>query len=170
MTKGIIQLCYRKIIDANSTKLWDKYVFDDTHQEFFMQAQLYNQEGKLKSFYEILEKNPQAEKLQFLVSTAAVGYIQQLNGVVPEVTNAFGKLCLSFENFRFEIIQSHISDKQQHKIAIYFYSKPLLWIDTIGNQLLVSHSAQIQEEQKTDLIALQPLLNISSFKATSTII
>ena len=168
MSKGIIQFCYRKIIDANSTKLWDKYVFDDTHQEFFMQAQYYNQAGILKTYREIIEQNPQAEKLQFLVSTAAVGYIQQLNGIVPEIVNAFGKLCLPFENFKFEIIQSHITDKQQHKIAIYFYSKPLLWIDTLDNQLLISSATEDLGELETDLIPLQPMLNIISLKSTSS--
>ena len=67
-----------------------------------MQAQLY-QEGKLKTYHEILRKSA-SRKASILVSTAAVGYIQQLNGIVPEITNAFGKLCLSFENSRFEII------------------------------------------------------------------
>ena len=38
MAKKIIRLCYRKVIDATSSKPWDKYVFENTYAEFLMQA------------------------------------------------------------------------------------------------------------------------------------
>ena len=53
MAKKIIRLCYRKVIDASSSKQWDKYVFESTYTEFLMQAQFYNQEKKYSSFGEL---------------------------------------------------------------------------------------------------------------------
>ncbi len=91
MAKGIIRLCYRKIIDASSQKMWDKYVFESSYTEFLMQSQLYNQEKKYNSFAELLINVPDAEKLHFLVSAAIGGYMQQLNGIVPDIIDNLGK-------------------------------------------------------------------------------
>ncbi|MCK8491628.1 hypothetical protein M0L20_07165 [Spirosoma sp. RP8] len=166
MIKGLIRLSYRKIIDASSQKAWDKYVFDDTYQEFYMQAQSYNQDSMYSTFQELLTHVPEADKLHYLTSRAAIGYIRQLNGIVPEIVNASGKLCLPFTQFKFEILQSHVQNKELHKVAISFYSEPLTWIDTIGNSLLITYGDQRQslhegKEIETDLLALQPYLNVS---------
>jgi hypothetical protein len=169
MAKGIIRLCYKKIIDVNAQKQWEKHVFEDTYMEFFMQSQFYNQEEKYHTFEELIANVPNADKLHYLVSTAAINYIRQLNNLIPDITNAHQQLCLPFKNFRFEIIQSHIKSKEEHKVAIYFYSEPITWIDTIDNQLLIAYDNQKEtfeagNEISTDLIALQPLLSISSFQ------
>ncbi|GAB3956506.1 hypothetical protein GCM10028805_46570 [Spirosoma harenae] len=169
MTKGIIRLCYRKIIDASSQKLWDKYVFDDTFKEFYMQAQFYNQDGKYTTFQELRDNVPGADQLQSMTSSAAIGYIRQLNGIIPDIANNAGKLCLPFSQFKFEIIHSHVQNKEAHKVAILFYSDPLTWIDTIDKQLLITYGDQREalqagNEVETDLISLQPYLSISSFQ------
>ncbi|GAB3979906.1 hypothetical protein GCM10028806_46280 [Spirosoma terrae] len=171
MTKGLIRLSYRKIIDASSQKLWDKYVFDDTHMEFYMQAQLYNKDDKYNTFQELIDNVPQAEKLHYLTSRAAVGYIRQLNGVIPDVLNSSGKVCLPFTQFTFEILRSHVSNKDMHKIALTFYSEPITWIDTLGDALLIAYGDKREslsngDEVETDTLYLQPFLSISSLQAT----
>ncbi|MCF2446298.1 hypothetical protein L0657_20235 [Dyadobacter sp. CY345] len=165
--KRLIQLCYRKIIDASSEKAWDKYVFDDTWMEFFMQAQTYTQDGKYHTFQEISDKIPAAGNMTYMVSTAAINYIRQLNDIVPDIANVYGKLCLPFKRFKFEIIHSDIRDKSAHKVAIYFYSEPITWIDKLDGKLLVAYGDQREafksgQEVETELIPLQPYLNISS--------
>lgn len=167
MAKGIIRLTYRKIIDASAQKLWDKYVFDDTYMEFFMQAQFYNQENKYSTFQELLDNVPNADRLHYQTSTAAIGYIRQLNGLIPDIANTSGKLCLPFTQFKFEIIQSNVQNKEAHKVAILFYSDPLTWIDTLSNTLLIAYGDQRDalregKEVETDMITLQPYLSISS--------
>ncbi|GAB4043600.1 hypothetical protein [Spirosoma jeollabukense] len=169
MAKGLIRLCYRKIIDAASQKAWDKFVFEDTYMEFFMQAQFYNQENQYATFQELVEHVPHADKLHYLTSTAAIGYIRQLNQLIPDIANVSGKLCLPFTQFKFDIIQSHVQNKEAHKIAIAFYSDPLTWIDTLNNQLFIAYGDQREalrdgKEIDTDMIALQPYLSISSFQ------
>ncbi len=166
MTKKIIRLCYRKIIDASSQQIWDKYVFESSYSEFLMQAQFYNQEKKYSSFSEILLNDPKAEKLHFLVSSAISGYIQQLGNKIPGITDNLGKSILSFKNYRFDIINSDIKKKANHSIAITFFSEPLLWHDTAGNLLLVSSAGcePAPDGALTHLIPLQPFLSIYSFK------
>jgi len=168
---NLIRLCYRKIIDADSRKAWDKAVFDDTHLEFYMQAQRLDPEGKFNTFLELNENLPNVDQLNYLTSTAAIGYIRQLKDIVPDVANAYGKLCLPFKNFKFEIIDSHIQDKAQHKIAIWFYSEPLTWIETVGNQLLIAYGNQLEntgKEIETEMIPLVPYLSISHINPTAT--
>lgn len=104
MAKGIIRLLYRKEIDINSTRPWEKCAFNDSYQEYLMQSQLYNKDRKYTSFTELLANVPTAEKLHFLVSASITGYIRQFNGVVPDIINAFGKQFLPFKGYRFEII------------------------------------------------------------------
>lgn len=169
MAKGIIRLCYKKIIDVNAQKQWERYIFEDTYREFFMQSQFYNQEEKYHTFQELIANVPAADKLHYLVSTAAINYIRQLNDLIPDITNTQQQLCLPFKNFRFEIIQSNTQRKEEHKVAIYFYSEPLTWIDTIDNHLLIAYGNQKDainngEEIQTDLIGLQAFLSISSFQ------
>lgn len=167
MKNRIIRLCYRKIIDANAPSTWDRYVFEDTYKEFLMQAQLYNQEKKYRTFAQLLAHVPGAEKLHFLVGSAAVNYVKQLNGIIPGVLNSLGKHFLPFEDFRFEIINSHIGDIERHQVAINFYSAPVRWLDSIGDQLLVALPHQpAPGELLTETFRLQPFLSIYSLQET----
>ncbi|WP_460764596.1 hypothetical protein [Niabella terrae] len=163
-----IQLSYRKIIDSESSGYWDKAVFEATYKELLMQFQYYNSEKQYTSFSDLLQQVPAVEKLHFLVSSAATGYIRQLHGRIPDIKNALGKTCLPFHLFRFEIIDSDIRDRQRHRISIYFYSEPLLWLDTIGAYLLISTGSEKQMQDnnplETDLVALQPFLSIHSIQ------
>ncbi|RRB02881.1 hypothetical protein [Larkinella rosea] len=168
MQKGIIKLGYRKIIDASTHNAWDQFVFNDTHLEFYMQAQRLDPAGKFPTFRLLKEHVAGADQLHYLTSTAAIGYIRQLNDLIPDVANRFGKRCLPFQQFRFEIIDSHIQDKSQHKISIWFYSDPVTWIDTVENNLLIACGDKTAElptgdELQTDLIPLSPFLSITHF-------
>jgi len=166
MTKGIIRFCYRKIIDASSEKMWEKYVHESSYKEFLMQSQLYNQEKKYKSFAELLLNVPGAERLHFLVSAGVTGYIQQLNGVMPDILDNLGRHFIKFKDFRFEIINSDIADKSKHQVAINFFSEPMLWYDTVDNHLLLSAVSTEQNEDGvlTHLVMLQPFLSIYTIK------
>ena len=166
MTKRIIRLCYRKIIDASSQKVWDKYVFESTYKEFLMQSQFYDQEKKYSSFSELLIHVPGAEKLHFLVSAAITGYMQQLNGKVPDILDNLGRQVLTFNDYRFEIINSDTRNKAIHQIAVNFFSEPVKWHDITGNYLLISASdaTVTADGVLTNMLALQPFLSIYSIK------
>ncbi|QNF32110.1 hypothetical protein HUW51_04965 [Adhaeribacter swui] len=168
MPNRLITLCYRKIVDANSTKPWEKLVFEDSYTEFKMQAQLYNQEKKYRSFAELKQHVPGADKLHFLVSAAVLGYLQQLNNMVPDILNNLGQHFLKFDQFQFQIINSDILDKSKHQVAIKFYSQPLIWHDTLNQYLLVSESANSGEPALTHLLAIQPYLSIYSLQTQAS--
>lgn len=162
----IIRFCYRKIIDASSAGTWEKLVFDSSYSEFLMQAQFYNHEKKYRTFSELLSQVPGAEKLHFLVSASVTGYVQQLNGKMPDITDNLRRKFLSFKNFRFELIRSDINDKSTHQVAISFFSEPMNWHETIGEYLLVSPHTEEKNEQEmlTHLVQLQPFFSIYSIQ------
>ena len=162
----LITLAYRKLVDANSTKPWDKLVFEDSYREFRMQAQLYNQQGQYRTFGELLHYVPGADKLHFLVGGSIGGYVQQLNGLVPDIVNNVGRYFLKFSRYQFELINSNLHDPSRHQVAINFYSEPMVWHHTVDNMLLVSENKAINagEEALTYLFAIQPYLNIHSLK------
>ncbi len=166
MQKNIIRLCYRKVIDAASQQAWDRHVFDSTYNELLLQSQFYNREKKYTSFSDMLLHIPAAEKLHFLVSAAVTGYLQQLEGKVPDILNSLSKQCLAFSQYHFEIIQSDTKNKDRHQVAIDFFTGPLLWLGTIQDHLLVTAAdgEQTSDGLLTQLIALQPRLGIYSFK------
>lgn len=160
-----IRFCYRKIIDATSVKAWERLVYEDSYTEFKMQAQRFNEENKYHTFGEIVQHNPSAEQLHFLVSGAVVPYIQHLEEKVPDVLNVLGKHFLAFKNFRFEIINSHMDDHTKHRVAINFYSEPVVWIDTVGDKMIISTNNEATgEEWLTETMVLSPFLSVCSVK------
>ncbi len=164
MEKRTITLCYRKIIDINSAKPWDKLVFEDSYKEFKMQAQLFNQEKKHLTFSALIYNVKGAEQLHFLVSAAIINYLRKLNDVVPDIVNNIGRQFLTFKQFKFEIINSDVNDSSKHVIAINFYSEPLIWHETIAQFLLTSPTNLPKSEILTDLFTIQPFLTIHSIQ------
>jgi hypothetical protein len=166
MSKGIIRLSYRKVINADAQNAWEKYVSDATFQEYLIQSQNYNTDKKYFTFAELRQHVPLADKLHFLVSASVINYLKQLNGKVPDILNNQGKIFLPFKNYRFEIIDSDIRDQSRHRIAVEFISEPLTWIDTVGNLMLVAITGipEGNDGLLTEMFAMQPFLSIHSLK------
>lgn len=157
MVKGIIRLGYHKLIDQTSSSHWEKGTWEATYKEFFMQAQQFDQAGKYKTWEQLSQNIPKAEQISYLVSTSIIGYLRDLDKKIPDLTNNFGELWIPFTQFQFDIITSSIQDKSQHKIAIYFQSEPLLWLDTIGNQMLLALDNQVDKLKNGQSIETQML-------------
>jgi len=165
--RGKIRLCYRKMITIDSVGTWERLVFNDSFTEFKMQAQYYDQENKHHTFAQLLQHAPNANQLHFLVSGAIVGYVKQLNGIVPDVTNNLGLLFLTFSQFRFEIVNSDLRNIDKHTVAINFYSDELNYLAQIDQYLLTSKANPITEntgETLTDLFTISPYLSIYSIQ------
>lgn len=168
--KAIITLCLTKVIDARSGLPWDKLVFDHTYREYYMQAQQFDQEKKFDTFSQIVANNPRADAMHYLVSTAAKGHIIALNNRFPDVMDSLGKRCIPFEKFRFEIVESSVSNRNLHKIAIFFFSSPLIWIDSISqHQLVIADASQLDslfrgEEVSTSTITSGANVGIVALK------
>jgi hypothetical protein len=167
MSKGIIRLSYRKVIDADSQNVWEKYVFEATYQEYLIQSQNYNPDKKYFTFAELKHHVPNADKLHFLVSASVINYLKQLNGYVPDILNNQGKAFLPFKNYRFEVIDSDVRYKSRHRITVEFISEPITWIDTVGNLLLVTFKETVPAGDDgilTEMFTMQPFLSIHSLK------
>ncbi len=168
--RGIIKLCYTKVIDAASSLSWDKAVFEDTYREFFMQAQQFDQEKQYDTFQQILAHKPNADGMHYLVSTAAKGYLLQLNGLFPDVFDSQGKRVIPFKNFKFEIVDSSVSNKGLHKVAIHLFSEPLFWVDQLSaHQAVIGFEGDVDkylrgEEIETKTVMLLPNIGIVSLK------
>jgi hypothetical protein len=166
--KGIIKFGFQKIIDHTAASAWDTCVFDDTWMEYKMHAANYNQQNKASLFTTILKENRAAEQLHYEVSTAAIGYIRQLQGVIPGLLNKHGKSIIPFKNFKFNIIQSDMLNNKLHKVEIIFISEPLTLIDVFNDQYLIAIDDKQQElkegkEVETMLIPQVDQLSIFSF-------
>lgn len=157
-----IVFCYRKVIDVYSGQLWEKMIFEDSYLEFKMQFQYFNAEHNYKTFAELAQHTAHAERLQFLISPSIMGYIQQLNGVIPDMLNTLGRRFLAFRNFRFELINSDVRDNTVHQIAVSFYSEPVFWHETIGQFLLLSDQPLSDGTIETNLYQIQPFVSIHS--------
>lgn len=165
MNKGPVILSYRKIIDRHHQGLWEQLVWQAAFEEFKLQAQFYNQEQKFSTYGELLKHVKGAEKLPFLVSGAILNYLTQLQEKIPDIIDNQGRTFLSFKKFNFEILTAHVSDNERFKIAINFFSEPVIWYDTIGHFLLVgNHALSADNSYETHLIAIQPYLNIHEIK------
>ncbi|GAA4335790.1 hypothetical protein GCM10023149_44020 [Mucilaginibacter gynuensis] len=162
MAKRKIVLCYRKIIDVNSNKPWEKLVFNDSYMEFRMQVQNFAEVQTYPSYGELLSHVPEVKKLNHIVSGAVMNYIQQLNEVMPDILNNLGRRFLKFKTFQFEIINSHLHLKDKHQVSISFFSEPVLWYDTIDNYLLIGNEIPAESVVLTHLFQLQPYLSIYS--------
>jgi hypothetical protein len=161
----IIRFCYRKIIDSTATKAWERLLFEDSFAEFKMQAQRFNTTNTPSSFAALLQHNAAAEQLHFLTSGAVTGYLKQLNGKLPDVVNTLGKQFLYFNNFRFEIINSHTLDISKHRVAVNFYTTPVIWKDTVGNTMILAVNNTVEnDELLTDTFMMPPFVSIYSVK------
>ncbi|MBZ4191425.1 hypothetical protein [Niabella beijingensis] len=158
-----VRICYRKIIDVQTRGAWEQLVFEATYAEFLMQAQYFNRENKYTSYAQLKQEVRNADKLDFLVSTAITGYMQQLQHKIPDITNTLGLQFLPFSDYRFELLSSGITDKTRHRIAISFYSDWMRWLDTIGDRMLLSYPGH-EQEQLTELFSLPPFVSIYSIK------
>ncbi len=141
----VITLVYKKIITAQSEGAWEKRVFADSYSEFCMQGQLFTNKGVCLSFSQMQQAQPQSSQLHHLVSASVIAYLHQLKNVIPDKCDSLGQLFLSFDQYRFEIIESHLQDRTQHQIALTFFSHPMVWHDTIGERLLLSDAWRDRE-------------------------
>ena len=93
--KAKIKLAFRIVIDQNSEIVWDKYILEDTYFEYKIQHQVFDdKENPVKNYWELLRKNPHAEKIPFLLSSAVVNYVASLT-VRSEVFRMFWEILFS---------------------------------------------------------------------------
>jgi len=166
MAKAIIQFAYRQIINATSTSSWEKAVWAASYNEFLLKSQAYNQEGKFTTFTQLKANDGRANSLHYKSGFAIAGFVTTLKNVMPDITTSFGKSLL-FDTHDFEVIETDVTNQLMHEVAVLYYSKPLLLLEVIGQQLLVCYKDETLTEGKvlnTFLLSLQSNCSISTYQ------
>lgn len=165
--KGHIRWRYKKVITVDSADRWSKSVFQATHREYYIQTQQFDPAGTCKTYTELKAILKDSIAFEYLVSTAAMGYLKELNHAVPDIIDALGESCLTFKEFKFELLESHMEQKELHRVAVSFFSDWLLWVDTIGDQILCAKEIggeDFTSTQETFMIPTQKHLQIAYYR------
>ena len=157
-----IQLAFRIEIDQNSQIAWDRYVFEDTFFEYKIQHRVFDdKENPVKNYWELLQKNPNAERIPFLLSSAAGNYVAQLGGVIRSLPDILGNTFFPFEDFKLDMISSNVEDASKHKIGITFYTPKLLLVDIIDQKYLLSKDLEKENGFETFMMPFHPQVAIA---------
>lgn len=161
--KAKIKLAFRIVIDRNSILAWDRYIFEDTYFEYKIQHQVFDDpENPVKNYWELLAKNPNSEKIPFLLSTAVVNYVSQLNGEIKSLPDVLGSTFFPIEHFKLDLISSNVEDPSKHKLGLTFYTPELLLIDIIDNKYLLSRNLS-GETFETYMFGFHPQVAIAYY-------
>ncbi len=160
-----VQFAYRLVIDASTTSIWEKYVFDATYKEYYLQEQLFQQEtNKVETFRELLRQNKKAEQLHYLVGMATIPYIEQLEGNLYQITDNLNKTHLNFVDFELDIINSSNQNHANHKVALTFYTKQYFYFGEVNNHYLISSDEELKTNIKTLMIPNRQHFSIVSIE------
>lgn len=168
MEKSIIQLTYRQVIDYSSDGFLEKMIFQLSYDEFKLKSQVYNPELKLTSFTQMKAIDGRANSLHYKSGFAASGYLEALNKAIPGFINEAGQPVL-FESYRFEVIESDITDISKHKVAVHYITGEISVLGVLGDKLLLAYGNRFSGESAADtiedcfLVSLKPDVNINRF-------
>lgn len=160
-----IQFAYRLTIDAQTNSVWEKYVFEATYKEYFLQEQLFQDNlKKVETFRELKRYNPKAEQLHYLVGMAAIPYIEQLEGNLYQITDNLNKTHLKFVDFEIDIVNSSNLSHLKHQIGLTFFTPQYLYFGEINNQYLISNDDEQDNIIKTLMIPNRKQFSIYSIE------
>ena len=166
MTKAIIKIVYKQTIAASSAiNDFEKACFHSSYEEFLMKSQAYNMDRKLDTFSELKANDGRANSLHYKTGFAVSGYISLLNNKIPQLQNSLGDAVL-FDTYKFELIESSITDKSKHQFAIHYISDSLTLVDSFGDSLLLAYGDKRNEPiiEETFILKLQQNLSITSYQ------
>jgi hypothetical protein len=160
-----VQFAFRIVIDAETTSIWEKYVFEATYKEYYLQEQLFQDEiDKVETFIELKRKNEKVVQLNHLVGIAAIPYIEQLNGNLYQIKDKLNKTHLQFVNFELDIVNSSSTDYLKYKIGITFFTKQYPYFGEVNNSYLIALEDDFNGNIKTLMIPNRENFSICSIE------
>ncbi|WP_315817246.1 hypothetical protein [Paraflavitalea speifideaquila] len=167
MWPALIKLSYRQLINHHTTGDFAQKVFEDSYSELQLQAQRYNKDNQLTSFQAITAHDPKANSLHYKVGFAIGLYIQELNGLIPDLWDVQQLIAIPFSTHQFEIVDSHFIDKREHVVAITYTTNALVYLGNVGDQMILSFDEPAKAAPGTWMntfhLPLQPGLSISGY-------
>ena len=137
MAQAFVTLAYKQLIDANASAAFEKGIWQASYQEYLLKSQAYNPEGKFKTFTELKNNDGRANSLHYKSGFAVDGFIETLNKQIPVIKTTLQEP-IRFSSYKFEIIESNITNIQEHKVGITYYTGALMFHAVIANSLLLS--------------------------------
>ncbi len=167
MNKALIKIAYKQIIDASSQTSFEKNVYNASYKEFLLKSQAYNPEKKFKTFTELKANDGRANSLHYKSSFAVVSFINNLNNQIPNLQDTLGQN-IRFETYKFEVIESDITNKSAHKVAIIYFTDTLTLFEIIGDYMLLGVGDNLNnvsdEPVETFLLKMQLNLSIVNYQ------
>lgn len=161
-----IRLAFRQVIDAGTARTdFEKAVFADTYHEFRVQIQTYNPDNAFTTWQQVREAIPQASPTLPIRVGFAIGlYVGGLNNQIPGLVNALDQP-VAFREHQFSLLESDLTDRSRHQVAITYLTDTLTWLATVGSTLLLAAGDPAAGPVDTFMVALQPGLSIVSYAA-----
>ena len=172
MNKALVKIAFRQVIDSTSKGSFEQDVFNDTWNEFLLQAQAYNRENKFTTLQQMIANNPKANSLHYKTGFAIGLYINALNNQVPGIKDTMEAVAMPFSTHRFEVIASDITSKAAHRIAITYISGTMTLLDSMEGHLLLAMGDQTTtapgEWTDSFLLKLQPGISVCNYCAIAS--
>jgi hypothetical protein len=162
MKNPIIQLSFRQIINSSHPGEFEKAIRRASYDEFLLKSQTYNPGKKFRRFTEMVTADGRANSLHYKTGFVIEPYILKFGFRIPFLKDQEGK-SIPFINHRFELIESHISDFEQHEVAIHYQTNPYSWLATMCNEFVLSLVNQKPDEKGLVVcftLSMQPSLSI----------
>ena len=167
MPTAIIQLSFTQIISASSQTDFEKNILRLSYQEYKMKSQAYDPDGAVTTFSALKAKDGRANSLHYKTGFAIGGLVEGLKNIIPNLSDTGGQP-VRFEAFRFEVLESHISDQLLHKVAIHYITDWLMMLQTIGDTLLLSKNKELEDISRkpveTFMLKMQEGLSIIQYQ------
>lgn len=168
MTPARIRLAFRQVIGAATARTdFEKALFTDSYHEFRAQIQTYNPDNQFTTWQQVRTAHPQADLTLPLRVGFAIGlFVGELNGQIPGLTDALGHP-VAFVEHQFALLDSDITDRTKHRVALTYLTDSLTWLSTVGHYLLLASGDQRTAPKTVDtfMIEMQPNLSIVSYTA-----
>jgi hypothetical protein len=164
MANALIKFAYRQVIGADAEGKFEKSVFNATYQEFLLKSQAYNIDRGFKTFSEMKKNDGRANSLHYKMSFAALHLLHSLDNKIPGLKDNAGKSII-FETPKFELIESDVTDKSVHKIAINYCTGLYTLMATAGEYMILADGdASDREMADTITLQMQPELSVFFYK------
>jgi hypothetical protein len=167
MRKSLIKLAYRQIIDATATGRFEKDVFNDSYSEFLIQIQTYNQVNNYTTWREVRTAIPKSNvTLQYKVGFAIGLYVRELNNQIPGLWDNLERMNVPFADYRFELLESDITNRSAHRVALTYLTDSLTLLGTIGEYMVLALGDKSKETAplETFMVAMRPNLAVLSYQ------
>lgn len=172
MAKALIKIVYRQVITSKNESAFEKQLLKVSYEEFLLKSQAYSRDGSIKTFTAMKAADGRANSLHYKTGFAVDGLINLLNKQIPGLQDSVGQSVL-FDNYRFEVLESDITNANSHTVAIWYYTETLTLLDQFGNYLIVAYgnktlelsTAYPQNIENSFLLLLQTGMSISEYAA-----